>query len=96
MMQERSYSPSRDTALQLDSYYRTTKLVFVLAALAAFAVYWLSSFALVARNGTQHFHVDTWLYTELAEPNVFDRILPESQVARIFRFHPVTVVLAAG
>ena len=96
MMQDRTYSPTRATALQLDSYYRTTKLLFVLVALAAFAVYWLSSCALVARNGTQHFHVDTWLYTELAEPNVFDRILPESQVARIFRFHPVTVVLAAG
>jgi hypothetical protein len=93
-MQERTLSHARETSL--DAYYRTTRLIFVLAAFAAFAVYWLSSFALVARNGTQHFYVDTWLYSELAEPNVFDRLVPESQLARIFRFHPVTVFLAAG
>jgi hypothetical protein len=94
MMQERTLSRARETSL--DAYYRTTRLVFVLAALAAFAVYWLSSFALVARDGTQHFHVDTWLYSDLAEPNPFDRIRPDSQLSRIFRFHPVTVFLAAG
>jgi hypothetical protein len=94
MMQERTLKSARGTSL--DAYYRMTRLIFVLAAFAAFAVYWLSSFALVARNGTQHFHVDTWLYAELAGPNVFDRLVPESQLARIFRFHPVTVFLAAG
>jgi hypothetical protein len=70
--------------------------VFAFVALVAFAVYWASSFVLVARNGTQHFHVDAWLYAELSEPNLFDRILPDTQLSRIFRFHPVTVVLAAG
>ena len=89
-------SPSRHALLQLGAYHRATKLVFFIVALAAFAFYWLSSFALVARNGTQHFHADTWLYAELSEPNLFDRILPNNQLARIFRFHPVTVVLAAG
>lgn len=96
MMQDRPYRPARDTSLQLNAYHRTTKLTFALAALGAFAVYWLSSFMLVARDGTQHFYVDAWLYAELAQPNLFDRILPDTQLARIFRFHPVTVVLAAG
>ena len=73
-----------------------TQVVFVLIALVALSVYWASSFFLVARDGTLHFHVDTWLYSELSEPDLFDRILPDSQLARILRFHPVTVVLAAG
>jgi hypothetical protein len=96
MVLERMVSPGRHASLQVGAYHRTTKLAFVLIALAAFAIYWLSSFALVARGGTQHFHVDAWLYAELAEPNLVDRILPDTQLARIFRFHPVTVVLAAG
>jgi hypothetical protein len=95
-MPEHTLNPGHYASLQLGADHRTTKRVFVLVALAAFAVYWLSSFALVARGGTQHFHVDAWLYAELAEPNLFDRILPDTQLARIFRFHPVTVVLAAG
>jgi hypothetical protein len=95
-MQERAIDPRHETPFQLEPHRRTTRLLFVLVALTAFALYWLSSFALVARGGTQHFHVDAWLYAELAEPNLFDRIVPDSQLARIFRFHPVTVVLAAG
>ena len=70
--------------------------VFALFAMLAFALYWLSAFALEARDGTMHFHADTWLYSELAEDNLFDRIVPDSQLARVFRFHPTTVVLAAG
>jgi len=89
-------NPKRNAALSLRADHLTTDLVFALIALAAFVVYWLSSFALVARNGTQHFHVDAWLYAELSEPHLFDRILPETQLARIVRFHPVTVILAAG
>ncbi len=96
MMLGRMVSPRRHASLQVGAYHRTKKLAFVLFALAAFAAYWLSSFALVARGGTQHFHADTWLYAELAEPQLFDRILPDTQLARIFRFHPVTVFLAAG
>ena len=70
--------------------------VSALFAMLAFALYWLSAFALEARDGTMHFHADTWLYSELAEDNLFDRIVPDSQLARVFRFHPTTVVLAAG
>jgi hypothetical protein len=95
MMRKGRGDPGRDAWLQ-PAYHRTAELDFVLVALAALALYWLSSFALVARNGTQHFHVDTWLYAELAEPNLFDRIRPDTQLSRIFRFHPVTVVIAAG
>ena len=72
------------------------RLALALVPLGAFGLYWLSSFILVARNGTLHFHVDTWLYAELAEENLFDRIAPDSQLARIFRFHPLTVVMAAA
>jgi hypothetical protein len=88
--------PGRNALMQLESHHRTTRLAFALVGLAAWAVYWASSFVLVARGGTQHFHVDAWLYAELSEPNLFDRILPDTQLARIFRFHPVTVILAAG
>ena len=62
----------------------------------AFGLYWLSSFLLEARNGTLHFHADTWLYAELGKEEVFGRIAPDTQLARIFRFHPLTVVMAAG
>ncbi len=62
----------------------------------AFGLYWLSSFLLEARNGTLHFHADTWLYAELGKEDVFGRIAPDTQLARIFRFHPLTVVMAAG
>ena len=72
------------------------RLALTLVPLGAFGLYWLSSFFLVARNGTQHFHVDTWLYAELAQENLFVRIVPDSQLARIFRFHPLTVVMAAA
>ena len=75
---------------------RVNRLVLALVPLGAFGLYWLSSFILVARNGTLHFHVDTWLYAVLAEENLFDRIAPDSQLARIFRFHPLTVVMAAA
>jgi hypothetical protein len=76
--------------------YLPASSMFALVALLAFALYWLSALALEARDGTMHFHVDTWLYAELAEDNLFDRIVPDSQLARVFRFHPTTVVLAAG
>ena len=95
-MLEPTADPKRNALLPPRACRPATNLVFAFVALVAFAVYWASSFVLVARDGTEHFHVDTWLYTELSEPNLFDRILPDSQLSRIFRFHPVTVVLAAG
>ena len=36
------------------------------------------------------------MYAELAEDDLFGRIAPDTQLARIFRFHPLTVVMAAG
>ena len=67
-----------------------------LVAAVAFGLYWLSSFLLEARGGTLHFHADTWLYAELGREDVFGGIAPDTQLARIFRFHPLTVVMAAG
>lgn len=96
MMLDCEVDPGRNASLQPEACNRSTELVFVLVALAALAVYWVSSCVLVARNGTLHFHVDTWLYSELSEPDLFARILPDTQLARIFRFHPVTVIIAAG
>jgi hypothetical protein len=74
------------------------QLLFVLVAAAAFGLYWLSSFLLVAREGTTHFGADTWFYAELAKGDIFAQLADDkySQLDRIFRFHPVTVVLAAG
>ena len=67
-----------------------------LVAAVAFGLYWLSSFLLEARGGTLHFHADTWLYAELGREDVFGGIAPDTQLAQIFRFHPLTVVMAAG
>src|SRR5689334_17000446 len=95
-MLEPTVSARRNASFREEHSHRTTQVVFVLVALVALAVYWASSFVLVARDGTQHFHVDSWLYAELSEPDLFDRILPDTQLARIMRFHPVTVLLAAA
>jgi hypothetical protein len=72
------------------------QLRFVLLALAAFGLYWLSSFLLEARGGTTHFAADTWFYTELAKGSIFERLAENYHLDRIFRFHPTTVILAAG
>ena len=65
-------------------------------ALTAFALYWLSSYILEQRNGTTHFAADTWFYTELADRDVLYRVAKDEDLSRIFRFHPTTVVVAAG
>jgi hypothetical protein len=74
------------------------QLQFVLIALAAFGFYWLSSFLLVARDGTTHFGADTWFYTELAKGSIFEQLTDDKYgyLDRVFRFHPMTVILAAG
>jgi hypothetical protein len=69
---------------------------FVLIALAAFVLYWLSSVIVAARDGTTHFAADTWFYAELAQDDVFSRIADNYHLDRILRFHPTTMVLAAG
>jgi hypothetical protein len=81
--QSRAHAPSR-------------QLQLVLVALAAFGLYWLSSFLLEARGGTTHFAADTWFYAELAKGNIFERLADNYYLDRVFRFHPTTVLLAAG
>jgi hypothetical protein len=61
-------------------------LVFALAGLAAFGLYWLSSSILQARGGITSFGADTLLYAALAGGDAVDRIT---------RFHPLTAALAA-
>ena len=68
----------------------------VLIAVAAFSLYWFSSFLLEARGGTTHFAADTWFYTELAKGSIFERLADNYYLDRVFRFHPTTVLLAAG
>ena len=59
---------------------------FVLIALAAFALYWVSALVLQERAGTTHFGADAHLYSRLVDGSVDDRIT---------RFHPLTTALAA-
>src|SRR5262245_62162211 len=72
------------------------QIALLLLPLAAFGVYWVSSFILVARDGTTHFAADTFFYTELAKGSIFERLAGNYHLDRVFRFHPTTVVLAAG
>jgi hypothetical protein len=72
------------------------RVAFPLVAVAAFGLYFVSSFVLEARGGTKYFGADTWFYTELAKGSVIDRIAGDYRVDRIFRFHPTTVVMGAG
>jgi hypothetical protein len=57
---------------------------FVLAAGSAFALYWVSSLVLQARNATLHFGADAHVYALLAQGVAVDGLT---------RFHPVTIVL---
>jgi hypothetical protein len=69
---------------------------FALVALAAFGVYWASSFHLEAAHRTTHFAADTWFYAELAKGDVLGRIAGDYHLDRIFRFHPTTVLIGAA
>jgi hypothetical protein len=59
---------------------------FVLIALAAFALYWVSALVLQERGGTTHFGADAHLYSRLVDGSVDDRVT---------RFHPLTTAMAA-
>jgi hypothetical protein len=59
----------------------------VLAVIAVFGLYWLSSHVLAVRRATLHFGADAHLYTLIAKGEILDRVL---------RFHPVTVGMAVG
>jgi hypothetical protein len=69
---------------------------FALMGLAAFGLYWASSFHLAAAHRTTHFAADTWFYAELAKGDVLGRVSDSYFLDRIFRFHPTTVIMAAG
>jgi hypothetical protein len=71
-------------------------LVLLLCCAGAFAVYWYTSFVIVARDSSTMFGADTWFYTELADGHIFARLKSDYFLDRIFRFHPLTVLLAAG
>ena len=60
---------------------------FPLVSLAAFGVYWLSSFLLEASHATVLFGSDSPMYAWLGRGNTVDRIT---------RFHPVTAVMELG
>jgi len=66
-----------------------------LLAVAAFGLYWLSSLVLEARAGTLAFGADTWVYADLANGRILERIGTDYLHDRIIRFHPLTVALAA-
>jgi hypothetical protein len=69
---------------------------YFLIVLGAFALYWLTSFLLVTNGATILFGADTWHYSELSKPNVFGSIAANELLDRIARFHPLTLLLAAG
>jgi hypothetical protein len=62
---------------------------------AAFTLYWTSSFILEANRATTRFGADTWFYTEIAKGNALARIGESQLLDRVFRFHPVTLILGA-
>ena len=74
----------------------TPLVSFALVSVAAFGLYWLSSFVLQARSGTMYFGADSLFYAVLAEGNAFDRIARNYHLDRIVRFHPTTVAMAAA
>jgi hypothetical protein len=67
-----------------------------LLGVAAFVLYAVSSLHLETTHRTTHFAADTWFYAELANGGVLGRIADNYYLDRIFRFHPTTVLLAAG
>jgi hypothetical protein len=67
---------------------------YLIISLGVFALYWTSSFLLVAHKATIYFGADTWHYAELAKPDVFGKVAGNELLDRIARFHPLTMVLA--
>ena len=69
---------------------------FVLVALAAFGLYWLSALVLQARGKVNLFGTDRVLYATLVRSNVTEQIGKDYAVDRITRFHPLTTGLAVA
>src|SRR5262249_10181100 len=78
------------------AYPASAHVAFALLAAAAFGLYWATSFHLEAAQRTTHFAADTWFYAELAKGEILGRIADNYYLDRVFRFHPTTVLLAAG
>lgn len=77
------------------SVRQTSDLVHrAMVVCVAFILYWLSSYILEARKATLHFGADTWLYSDLAQHDVVERIPSTPHLERIVRFHPLTVAMA--
>jgi hypothetical protein len=81
---------------RVPAWLASRHLQLALVALAAFGVYWASSFHLEAAHRTTHFAADTWFYAELAKGDVLGRLTSDYHLDRIVRFHPTTVLLAAA
>jgi hypothetical protein len=69
---------------------------FASIALAAFALYWLSSHVIASRGAAYLFHADTVMYRLLADADVIARLGGDAWLDRITRFHPVTTGLAVA
>jgi hypothetical protein len=85
-----------DSRSEAPVHQATRQTHLLLIAFAVFGLYLLSSFVLYARGGFTHFAADTWFYMELSKGNIFERLADSYHLDRIFRFHPTTVVVAAG
>lgn len=72
---------------------RFWRLLVAMTVTLFFAVYWISSEILENRDGTTHFGGDPWLYTVLAD---IDKVENPESLARVLRFHPLTVIVALG
>lgn len=72
------------------------RLGFVLIALAALGLYWLSALVLQARGKVNLFGADRVLYAKLAGSNVTERIGRDYALDRITRFHPLTTGMAVA
>lgn len=95
-MSEQSSPNLQTPAANGDAPAPVHPLVFLLGCAGAFAIYWYTSFGIVAHGSSTMFGADTWFYTELAEGHVIARLQSDYYLDRIFRFHPLTVFLAAG
>lgn len=89
-------SPNHPTPAVASAFLPVHPLVLLLCCAGAFAVYWYTSLVIVARDSSTMFGADTWFYTELADGNIIARLRSNYYLDRIFRFHPLTVFLAAG
>ena len=75
---------------------RGRRVYSALMVVAAFGLYWISALVLAARNGASFFGADTFLYMQLANGDVIERIGSYYTFDRITRFHPLTTAMAVA